>query len=157
MIEPCEPTGSTEFDEVRAAKWRIQMGQEDNCSTLKCQSVPVIPSEYGWHRAALPSPSQPFLHSFLCLPVCSSTQELLCITEGILQLHSLQYRSLSAMIPYNFTVPNLSKLSSSVTPQIQSCFPSTFLPHLTAPQLLLLLFAYFKSQQKSWFRTPWAD
>lgn len=72
--------------------------------------------------AASPPPSQPFLHSASYLSHCSSTHELPGLTKGIanhiLQLRSLQHRSLSAMIPYYFTVPNLSKQSCHTTDSI---------------------------------------
>lgn len=45
-------------------------------------------------------------------------------------------------------------LSSPVTPWVWSSLQNTLLTYLTAPQLLLLLFAHFKSQQKSWLKPP---
>lgn len=123
--------------------------------TLKFQPVPVLPSEHGCHRAALPPASQPFLQcSVLHLPLCSCTHEFPASLKALLTTASTSLFTIQEPLCHDSLLFYLFKLSSPVTPQIQSCFPGTFLPHLTAPQLLLLLSAYFKSQQKSWFRTP---
>lgn len=111
------------------------------------------------HRAWLLCPLHHSLspQCFLHLPLCSANHKLPCLTRDIAnyihQLHSSEYRSVSAMIPCYFTVPNMSKLSSPVTPQIQSCFPR-ILATLDCSSAASAPLCYFKSQQRSWFRTP---
>lgn len=133
-------------------KWELQHGESRWARRTMCSfEMPVGPCVS--HRAWLLCPLHHSLspQCFLHLPLCSANHELPCLTRDIAnyihQLHSSEHRSVSAMIPCYFTVPNMSKLSSPVTPQIQSCFPSTFLPHLTAPQLLLLLFAISRANK----------
>lgn len=132
-------------------------GPGGHCAALKCLLLLVCHSEHGWPRARLLCPSITAFPPQCCLPLplCSSTHERPCLTKAIARSFTFTLYDTEAFLPWFLTIlQSQTCLSSPVTPQIQSCFPSTFLPHLTAPQLLLLVFAYFKRQQKSWFRAP---
>lgn len=85
--------------------------------------LPISPCES--LRARLICPLHHSLFSTV-LPMSPSTQELPCLTRGIanliLQLHSLEYRRLSAMIPYCFPIPNFL---STVKASSVSFFPKS--------------------------------
>lgn len=124
VIELHEPTGSPEFAKLRAGARRIQKGQEDHVQLWKAQHSVCVPQSVAGTEPGGFAPSVTAFspQRFLPLPLCSSTHELPRLTKGIanhiLQLRSLQHRSLSAMIPYYFTVPNLSKQSCHTTDSI---------------------------------------
>lgn len=143
--------------------WELEHGESRRARRTMCSfekpSTPCV-SLRAWlaqSMAASPPPSQPFLHSASYLSHSVHPPMSFLASLKALQTTSFSFAlySTGASLPWFITIlQSQTCLSSPLTPQIQSCFPSTFLPHLTAPQLLLLLFAYFKSQQKSWLRTP---
>lgn len=156
VIEPCEPTGSPEFDKVRAAAWRIQMGQEDNVQLWNDSQSMCFPQS----MAALSPPSQPFSTVLPPSPTLFSHHELPCLTRDIAnyihQPHSSEYRSVSAMIPCYFTVPNMSKLSI-----LSHHRPSpAFQAHPCHTWLLLSCFCsslLFQEPTKELVLNSWAD
>lgn len=95
---------------------------------------------------------------FLPLPLCAPTHELPCpslLTAFLTTSFNFVLYTTGVSPAWFLTVlQSRTCLSSPVAPRVWSSFQSTFLPYLTAPQLLLLLFAHFKSQQKSWLGPP---
>lgn len=91
-------------------------------------------------------------------PLCAPTHELPCrsLLRALLTtcFHFILY-SAGGSLPWFLSIlQSQTCLSSPVTPWVWSSLRNTFLLYLTAPQLLLLLFSHFRSQQKSWLRSP---
>jgi len=93
---------------------------------------------------------------FLPLLLCAPTYELpsLSLLKVLLttSFNFVLYSTRSSLPWFLTIIQSHTCLSNPVTSLVWSSLRSMFLTYLTAPQLLLLLFAHFKSQHKSWLR-----
>lgn len=116
-------------------------------------------TRYMWLTQSMGALHPPFSpQRFLPHPFCAPTHELPCFSLlKVLLTTSFNFilYSTRGSLPRCFTIlQSETCLSNPVTPRVWSSLRSTFLSYLTAPQLFLLLFTHFKSQQKSWLRPP---
>lgn len=142
-------------------KWELQHGESRWARRTMC-SFEMTVGPCVSHRAWLLCPLHHSLspQCFLHLPLCSANHELPCLTRDIAnyihQLHSSEYRSVSAMIPCYFTVPNMSKLSI-----LSHHRPSpAFQAHPCHTWLLLSCFCsslLFQEPTKELVQNSWAD